>query len=166
LWAIRNFLLPLWGFFPYGPPHSHYAIELSLIPVIPLDTCEHCGSRARNEYGFCEECGARWRLVAAPSSATTAAQSHAPSPFAKLPAAMNSIDLVEVQPKQVWLAVLLALSLGPVGLYYCSLPGMIIMLIVSIALRLWLGDFSFLIILPICGVWAWRAARDSSSGFD
>jgi len=81
--------------------------------------------------------------------------------MAKLPAALNSVDLVELRPKQVWLAVLLALSLGPVGLYYCTLPGMIIMLIVSIALRLWLGGLSFLITLPICGVWAWRATRES-----
>lgn len=131
-----------------------------------MDTCEHCGSNARNQYGFCEECGARWRLSAEPSHATAVASSHSASPLAKLPAALNSIDLVEVRPKQVWLAVLLALSLGPVGLYYSTLPGMILMLIVSIALQLWLGDSSFLIILPICAVWAWRAARESSSVFD
>ena len=104
--------------------------------------------------------------MAAPPSPTSAAQSHPPSPLEKLPAALNSIDLVAVRPKQVWLAVLLALSFGPIGLYYCTLPGMITMLIVSIALRLWLGELSFLIILPICAVWAWRAARESSSGFD
>lgn len=79
---------------------------------------------------------------------------------------MSAIDLVELRPKQVWLAVLLTLSLGPVGLYYSTIPGMIIMLILSIALRLWLGDFSFLIIWPICGVLAWIAARESSSVFD
>lgn len=131
-----------------------------------MDVCENCGSKARNQYGFCEDCGARWRLVAAPSSATPIASSHPASPLAKFPAEVNSIGLVEVRPKQVWVAVLLAISLGPAGLYYSTLPGTIIMLILSIVLRLWLGYLSFLIVWPICAVWAWRAARESSSDFD
>lgn len=78
---------------------------------------------------------------------------------------INSIGF-EVPPKQVWLAVLLALTFGPLGLLYCTMPGAITMFIVSVVLRLWLGDVSFLISLPVCAVWAWRVARECSSAFD
>ena len=128
--------------------------------MISMDRCETCGSGARSEYGFCEECGARWRLTSAPSSPVIEASNQPASAFAKLPDQMNSIGLVEAQPKQVWAAVLLALSLGPFGLFYCTVPGAIIMLIASIALRLWLGALSYFVILPICAVWAWKAASE------
>jgi hypothetical protein len=125
-----------------------------------MDRCETCGSSARSEYGFCEDCGARWRLTAALPSSIAAPSHHPASAFAKLPDQMNSMDLVEPQAKQVWVAVLLALSLGPFGLFYCAVPGGIVMLIVSIALRLWLGHLSYFVVLPICAVWAWKAASE------
>jgi hypothetical protein len=71
-----------------------------------------------------------------------------------------------VQPKMVWVAVLLALVLGPVGLLYCTMTGTIVMTLVSVMLALLFGRASSLIILPICAVWAWRAARESASPFD
>src|SRR4051812_41639723 len=125
-----------------------------------MDRCETCGSIARSEYGFCEDCGARWRLTAAPPDSTAAASDHPASAFAKLPDRMNSIDLVEARPKQVWVAVLLALSLGPLGMFYCTVPGAIIMLIASIALRFWMGDLIYLVVLPVCAIWAWKAASE------
>ena len=73
---------------------------------------------------------------------------------------MNSIDLVEARPKQVWVAVLLALSLGPLGMFYCTVPGAIIMLIASIALRFWMGNLIYLVVLPVCAIWAWKAASE------
>ncbi len=83
-----------------------------------------------------------------------------------LPAQTNSIGLFEVGPKKVWAAVFLALLLGPFGLLYCTITGTIVMMIVSVALTLILGNASFLIILPICAIWAWRAARECTSAFD
>lgn len=125
------------------------------------DVCEKCGSHARSEYGFCEDCGARWRLVAIPSNAQTADSAHSSSPLGNLPARFNSLGLVDARPKQVWLAVLLAITTGPLGLFYCTIPGAIAMLIVEIALRVWLGDWSLVIVLPLCGIWAWKAANES-----
>jgi hypothetical protein len=58
------------------------------------------------------------------------------APYANLPAKISSFGLVEVRPKQVWVAVLLALLLGPFGLLYCTITGTIVMLIVSVALKL------------------------------
>jgi hypothetical protein len=88
------------------------------------------------------------------------------SPYATLPPKINAIGLFEVRPKQVWLAVLLALVLGPFGLFYSTVAGAITMIIVSIGLQFWWGDFSILLVLPICAVWAWRATREYSSALE
>lgn len=68
--------------------------------------------------------------------------------------------------KQVWVAVALALLFGPLGLLYCTITGAIVMMIVSVALALIFGQLSFLVALPICAIWAWRASREMSSPFD
>jgi hypothetical protein len=68
--------------------------------------------------------------------------------------------------KHVWVAVLLALLLGPLGLLYCTITGAIVMMIVSVALAFFFGQLSFLITLPICAIWAWRASREIASPFD
>ena len=52
------------------------------------------------------------------------------------------------------------------GLLYCTVTGMIVMTIASIPLMLLFGRASSLIILPACAIWAWRAARESTSLFD
>ncbi len=52
------------------------------------------------------------------------------------------------------------------GLLYCTTTGTIVMTIVSIPLVLLFGRASSLIILPICAIWAWKAARESASIFD
>lgn len=121
--------------------------------------CEKCGSSSRDKDGFCGGCGASWPLPPAglePHGATAAR-----SPYAALPARMNAMGLAEVRPKIVWVAVVLGLLFGPVGLLYCTLTGTIVMLIVSIALRLLFGEVSLLVSLPACAFWAWRAARQS-----
>jgi hypothetical protein len=128
-----------------------------------MNVCDQCGSSSRDRSGFCAGCGAAWSLLdhAANRDGTKQASS-----FAKLPADTSSGGLLDVGPKKVWAAVLLALLLGPFGLLYSTIPGTIVMLIVSIVLKLLLGNASFLIVLPICAIWAWRAARESTSLFD
>jgi putative Ca2+/H+ antiporter (TMEM165/GDT1 family) len=88
------------------------------------------------------------------------------STLADFPARTDRFGLFEVGPKQVWIAVCLALAFGPFGLLYCTNTGTMVMLIVSVPLAIFLGKASFLIIQPICAIWAWRAARDLSSTFD
>jgi hypothetical protein len=50
--------------------------------------------------------------------------------------------LTDVKPKQVWIAVLLAVGLGPIGLVYCTITGAIVMLIASVVLGLLLGNLA------------------------
>jgi hypothetical protein len=79
---------------------------------------------------------------------------------------IGSSELLEVRPKQIWVAVLLALFFGPIGLLYCTSTGTIVMLIVSIPATVFFGKASLLIIQPLCAIWAWRAAREQASAFD
>ena len=130
-----------------------------------MNVCDQCGSGSRDREGFCAGCGALWPQ-AMPNLAADRAGSKQVSPFEALPVQTNSFGLFDVGPKKVWAAVLLALLLGPLGLLYCTITGTIVMLIVSIALTFLLGNASFLIILPICAIWAWRAARECTSAFD
>jgi hypothetical protein len=74
--------------------------------------------------------------------------------------------LTDVKPKQVWIAVLLAVGLGPIGLAYCTITGAIVMLIASLVLGLFFGNFALLLVLPVCVLWAWWAARESASMFE
>ena len=129
-----------------------------------MNICEQCGSSSRVKSGICAGCGAAWPLVI-PDHASTD-KSKQVAVYANLPAKINSFGLVELRPKQVWAAVLFALLFGPAGLLYCTIKGTIVMTIVSVALLFFIGQTSFLITLPICAVWAWRAARESTSLFD
>ena len=129
-----------------------------------MSFCERCGSTSRDKDGFCGGCGAPWPhgvMDVAPQNGTETA-----SPYAKLPAQITAIGLEPLRPKIVWVAVLLALALGPLGLLYCTMTGTVVMIVASIMLRLLIGNASLLIILPACAFWAWRAARESSATFD
>ena len=92
--------------------------------------------------------------------------SKAGSAYERLPANISAVGLVAVRPKQVWIAVMLALLFGPMGLIYCTLTGTVVMSVVSLVLMLFVGRAESLMVLPICAVWAWRAARESASLFD
>jgi len=130
-----------------------------------MNVCDQCGSSSRDKSGLCAGCGAAWPL-AMPDHVANRDESKQVAPYANLPAKISSFGLVEVRPKQVWVSVLLALLSGPFGLLYCTIAGTIIMLIVSAALTFFLGRVSFLIVLPICAIWAWKAARESTSLFE
>jgi hypothetical protein len=97
--------------------------------------------------------------LAIPPHAANRNESEHSSPLSSLPAKISSFGLVEVRPKQVGIAVLLALLFGPLGLVYFTMIGTTVMLIVSFTLTHFLGKVSFLIIQPIRAIWAWRAAR-------
>jgi hypothetical protein len=130
-----------------------------------MNLCNQCGSASRDMSGFCKGCGAPWPF--------TSINSEIPDALKKVelpsmePTQIGSMGLLhDVGTKQVWVAVALALLFGPLGLLYCTITGAIVMMIVSVALALIFGQLSFLITLPICAIWAWRASREMSSPFD
>ena len=56
------------------------------------------------------------------------------------------------------LAIFLALIFGPLGLFYSSIIGGIVMLIISIPVVLVSLGLGLVITLPICAIWAGMAA--------
>jgi hypothetical protein len=135
-----------------------------------MNICKQCGSASRDKSGICAGCGAPWPL-AMPAGTFASNNSSQHSPYSKLPEQISSMglydpDLSQVGTKNVGLAVLLSVLLGPIGLFYCTVPGAIVMLFVSIALSLFLGTAGLLLTMPICAIWAWRAARENRSPFD
>jgi hypothetical protein len=65
--------------------------------------------------------------------------------------------------KSVGVALLLAFLFGPLGLFYASVTGGIVMLIVSVVLALMTYGISILLTLPICMIWAAVAANNHNA---
>ncbi len=128
--------------------------------------CDQCGSGSCDKDGFCGGCGAPWPLQ--PSVAKVDMTGRGIVSAVENSSRNIGVEglLFDVKPKRVWVAVLLALGLGPIGLLYCTTTGAIVMLIVSIVLALFLGNLATLIVLPVCAYWAWKAARESESMFE
>jgi hypothetical protein len=126
-----------------------------------MNVCNQCSSISRDPSGVCAGRGAAWPLPVSEASANHgASQQHLP--YANLRSQIRSSGLVDVRPKQVWIAVTLA-SVGPIGPFYCTPTGALVMMKVSLLRHLTVGGLSFLIVLPICAIWAWRAVRESAS---
>jgi hypothetical protein len=66
--------------------------------------------------------------------------------------------VVAVAPKSVALAVVLTIFFGPLGMFYSTVTGAIIMLIVSIIAAAFTLGFSLFVTWPICVVWGAIAA--------
>jgi len=66
--------------------------------------------------------------------------------------------------KNVWVAVLLALFLGPFGMTYSTYLGALVMLPVSLLAYFYLKSLLAAMLVPvICAVWAGLAARSANS---
>jgi hypothetical protein len=144
-----------------------------------MNFCKECGSTSRDKDGFCGGCGAPWPLVPADGeSGRSESEPLSPilkelspiqsqsSPLANRPADTRNFVMSDIQPKNVGIAVLLAVLLGPFGLLYCTMTGAIVMTFASIAIWLFFGNLGYLIVPAVCAFWAWRAARESASIFD
>ncbi len=66
--------------------------------------------------------------------------------------------IIAQSPKNVGLAVALGLFLGPLGLFYSSIIGGIIMLVISIPLCIFTLGIGVLFTAPVCAIWAYIAA--------
>lgn len=63
-------------------------------------------------------------------------------------------------PKSVGLAFALTFFLGPLGLFYSSVTGGIVMLVVSILLAFTTAGISILFTWPVCIIWGCLAASN------
>ena len=127
-----------------------------------MNYCEQCGSTSHDEQGFCRGCGAR--LAGAASAASHPAASLQTLPQIESKATVGSIPLAQPQVKNVWVAVMLALLLGPLGMLYCTVAGALVMFAASVFAMLFLGKIVSFVVVPIaCAVWAGLAARSANS---
>jgi hypothetical protein len=62
--------------------------------------------------------------------------------------------------KNVWVAALLALLLGPPGMVYSTPIGALVMSVVSIPIFIFGGGLLTFLVWPVCIFWAVMAARD------
>lgn len=61
-------------------------------------------------------------------------------------------------PKSVGIAIALALFFGPLGMFYSTIVGAIIMIIVSATVGVFTLGIGLLVTWPIQIIWAWIAA--------
>ena len=68
--------------------------------------------------------------------------------------ATNQTTKIIIQSKSMAVGIVLALLFGPMGLFYSTVPGAILMLVLSIPIMLLSLGFGLIIILPVCAGWA------------
>ncbi len=129
-----------------------------------VEFCEKCGSTSHDEQGFCRGCGARLRSAEATSPSTSSTVTQPVQPQTEPKSAVGSIPLAQPQVKNVWVAVTLAVLLGPLGMLYCTVPGALVMFAASVFAMLFLGKIVAFVVVPIaCAVWAGLAADSANS---
>jgi len=70
---------------------------------------------------------------------------------------MNAV--VVVPTKSMGVGVLLSFLFGPIGMFYATIPGALIMLVVSIVVGLLTLGFGALLTWPICMIWSAVAVK-------
>lgn len=73
--------------------------------------------------------------------------------------AQQKSAIVVVPTKSVGLAVFLAVAFGPIGLLYTTVPGAIVMFLVSVVVGFVSLGLGLLFTWPMCGIWAFVAAN-------
>jgi len=63
------------------------------------------------------------------------------------------------QLRSVRLAVVLGLVFGPLGMFYSTIPGAIVMLVLSLIIVPMTMGFGLIVTLPACALWAGLSAR-------
>lgn len=65
--------------------------------------------------------------------------------------------VIVAQPKSMFVAGLLACLFGPLGMLYVTVPGALIMLVISVILVFLTAGLAAFVLWPICAVWAMLA---------
>jgi hypothetical protein len=81
------------------------------------------------------------------------------------PAAASSHVIVVAPQKNMGMAILLTVFLGPLGMLYSTIAGGIIMFFINILMLLFTAGFGLLITWPISIVWAAIAARKKNEPY-
>jgi hypothetical protein len=83
-----------------------------------------------------------------------------PPPTPTAAPAATVTNTVEIHGgKSVGIAIILTFLLGPLGMFYSTIWGAVIMMVISILAAMLTLGLSFLITWPICIIWAAIAAK-------
>jgi hypothetical protein len=147
------------------------------LAVIPNPTgqhysCPRCYSPIYLGQYFCSRCRLALDPVSLaaffhgspPNGPLYPAPAYQPLPLAAYaydPVRSPKVVLVQ-EPKNVGLALLLTFLFGPLGMLYSTVPGAIVMLIVSLFVMPLTLCFGAFIVWPICMIWAALAASSAN----
>lgn len=66
--------------------------------------------------------------------------------------------IVAVSPKNVGVAIILTVLFGPLGMFYSTVIGAIVMIVLSVIVGILTFGFGFLFTWPVCIIWGATAA--------
>ena len=122
--------------------------------------CSQCGSSSRDMEGACRACGAPMASAESATPVPAADETLPKTSTRKTAVAFSSgFDSDRLRPKNVWVAALLALVLGPPGMIYSTPLGALVMSVVSIPVWFFGGLLLALAVWCVCIFWAVMAAR-------
>ena len=70
------------------------------------------------------------------------------------------MELAQPRAKSVWVAAMLALLMGPLGMLYSTVPGCLVMFAVNLFAAIWGRTWMVVASWLACIVWAALAARE------
>jgi hypothetical protein len=124
-----------------------------------MSFCTRCGSPIADGAGFCGHCGA---AIAPATSLAQPGWNGAPSPA--VVQVVPTAYVIARPPKSVGAAILLTFLFGPFGMLYSTVPGALIMMVVSLVLAVPTAGISVFITWPICVIWGAVAAQSYNEG--
>jgi hypothetical protein len=123
--------------------------------------CTRCGSSIEGTERFCSNCGSvTSAAVVTVQPGWNGVQARMPPMVPVVPAAY----VVLRPPKSVGAAILLTILFGPLGMLYSTVPGALIMIVISVFLAAITVGLSLFITWPICIIWGALAAQSYNEG--
>jgi len=75
----------------------------------------------------------------------------------------NTNTVIVKTQKSPTTAALLGFFFGPLGMFYATIPGAVIMLVISGIIGFFTLGFGLLITIPICSLWAYIAVKNQNT---
>lgn len=131
-------------------------LNCGLPPKKSKNFCPSCGSETHNEAIICIKCGTALEEFAAAQSQRSSSETQKASSNQG-----GNVVIVGTQ-KSVGTAFILALFFGPLGLFYASVTGGILMIFINIIVIVTTAGLGLIFTQIICIIWAVVAAQNAN----